>query len=1342
MADLNVAIEMIGRDNASGVVSNVVKSLGGIPEAAGKVEGLLGGLVSGFGKLGLAGMGVKTLADTVGGFATSLVSGNAEMEKYETQLGTLMGSADGAKVRLKELAEFGARTPFELPEIAAAEKVLLGFGLTGEKVFKLTGKTGEQFREVVGDIAAGTGASFQEIALTMGKFSAGATGEAISRFQEMGVATREQLAGMGIQFSKSGELLSPLPIAMQAITTLAQQKFGGGMDKLSKTFEGQMSTLSDNFNQAKVAIMAPIFDVLRDSLAGLNSFISSGVFQEGLRTFADLIANGVAGAINIARGAFGAFMDLLSTGDFGVFADDLREAFNIDISGLVGPLTTAQTVIAEFSTRIGTFFSQISAGATLAQTVNAAFGDLIPASLNPMLDMVDAAFNNVKTSVQGLITAFSQGGLAGVWQQVTAAMAEFAPTGERIQSAISEIGSALLSLVPEPVQSFVSGLVGMASGATAGASPMSTLATVINTVSGALESATRFVKDHVAVQALMVGALTAGAVAWGVSAAIQTYQKVLLVATAATEAYTAVQTALNVVLTANPIGIVVVALAALAAGLVYAYNNSEEFRRIVDEAFERVRVRVIDTIETAQNLLEIFGNVMTVAGRTASTLAATVSTAFMTIQNFVSSAMGTISGVISSGWETITGVVTTAMGGITTVVNDGWTGIGTLIGSIMGTVTKTVSDAWETVRGVIEEKTSAALTVVSSWSKQLLELLGKLKDTVLTTAQTIGQNLVEGIKSGASAVWESLVSWATQQIRDLLGKMAAAIGSKSPSRMAADVIGEPITQGISMGIQNGLPDTLALARASAQAIVQAFSLRESFVPTDRIIPFGMVKDSIRDNTQAILGQINHFNEQAKDAFLTLNHYLRGWIDDVIAHRTQLLWRFNFAAYLRGEGTAAMQELTEITDVFVRDTMGAAEQASKRLSDIARQLQADIGQARSEAMKAAEQLTTAAANQVRQIQMQSALQKEIKMQRDAFQTMQRQAKDYFDAQQNELQSRLRTFEQIAKINVTAGMKLGRVGQEQNPAVAAAQDMLDSRTAILRIDYEMARDLERAKTDDEKNQIAARAAEARQALQDEIAEEKFIYEQTRQWRMDLQRAEIEAERQNALQALADQQLMEMAVANQTSGLRMAISQRQADFDRMQVEQAAAFEQSMDDAAFARQVNQIYAERDARLQALGEALAEKEKQLTASVQKERDTVLAGLAQQLQDYKTKYIDGISAAFHHAGVDIKDFLDAINNHLSVEVDNTTRKVLDMVKILTDAKQTIGDPLGFIPQNPPLTVGTPTYPSTVIPPLDFLPGVAGEAPMQINFNGPITTTTPNPEQALTREFHRSMLLVR
>ena len=80
---------------------------------------------------------------------------------------------------------------------------------------------------------------------------------------------------------------------------------------------------------------------------------------------------------------------------------------------------------------------------------------------------------------------------------------------------------------------------------------------------------------------------------------IEKNQNVLvpLVATVGTiiglvKAWAAAQVVLNFVLTANPIGLVVIAIAGLVAGLVVAYKKSETFRNIVNGVFKAVAVAV------------------------------------------------------------------------------------------------------------------------------------------------------------------------------------------------------------------------------------------------------------------------------------------------------------------------------------------------------------------------------------------------------------------------------------------------------------------------------------------------------------------------------------------------------------------------------------------------------------------------------------------------------------------------------------------------------------------------------------------------------------------------------
>lgn len=75
----------------------------------------------------------------------------------------------------------------------------------------------------------------------------------------------------------------------------------------------------------------------------------------------------------------------------------------------------------------------------------------------------------------------------------------------------------------------------------------------------------------------------------GIAAAVIAVNTAMTVFTAITKAATAVQTVFNAVMAMNPIGLVVIAIAALIAGLVLAYKKFDTFRNIVDAVFNGIK---------------------------------------------------------------------------------------------------------------------------------------------------------------------------------------------------------------------------------------------------------------------------------------------------------------------------------------------------------------------------------------------------------------------------------------------------------------------------------------------------------------------------------------------------------------------------------------------------------------------------------------------------------------------------------------------------------------------------------------------------------------------------------
>lgn len=91
------------------------------------------------------------------------------------------------------------------------------------------------------------------------------------------------------------------------------------------------------------------------------------------------------------------------------------------------------------------------------------------------------------------------------------------------------------------------------------------------------------------------------------TAAMVAHRTASIVGAAATAVMTGAQAALNAVMAANPIALVVIAIVALVAGLILAYKHSETFRNIVDAAFRVARAGIEAVIDVIKTVIDWFG---------------------------------------------------------------------------------------------------------------------------------------------------------------------------------------------------------------------------------------------------------------------------------------------------------------------------------------------------------------------------------------------------------------------------------------------------------------------------------------------------------------------------------------------------------------------------------------------------------------------------------------------------------------------------------------------------------------------------------------------------------------
>jgi hypothetical protein len=335
-----VGIDVVAHNLAKSALRDAGGDLKNVGDEADHADKKVGGFASGFksmasGALMGVGMGALNMAtNALSGLVDGIVGGAAEMEKYNTQFTVFLGSADKAKTRMAELAKFAQVTPFELPEVVNADKVLTAFGIHSERTLKN-----------VGDAAAGSGANFGELATTFGRISAGAYGEAFMRLAELGIATRKDLEGQGLKFDKGGSYIGSAKEAMEAVNKIVESRFGGMMEKQSQTLEGQWSNVQDMIGATLRGIGEAAMPIMKGGLQWLLDVgpqISVGI--QGAASVVIPALAGIAGGAtallapirDVAGLIGGLFSDIASeSGDLGVFSDDMREAFGIDLGPIV-----------------------------------------------------------------------------------------------------------------------------------------------------------------------------------------------------------------------------------------------------------------------------------------------------------------------------------------------------------------------------------------------------------------------------------------------------------------------------------------------------------------------------------------------------------------------------------------------------------------------------------------------------------------------------------------------------------------------------------------------------------------------------------------------------------------------------------------------------------------------------------------------------------------------------------------------------------------------------------------------------------------------------------------------
>ena len=270
--------------------------------------------------------------------------------------------------------------------------------------------------------------------------------------------------------------------------------------------------------------------------------------------------------------------------------------------------------------------------------------------------------------------------------------------------------------------------------------------------------------------------------------------------------------ALSATMMANPIAIVIAAIAALVAAFIYLWNTNEEFRQFwirlwneIKEVAVQVWTAVSQFLVSAWNgirntavavwngIKDFFSGLWNGIRTLFTTVVIAISTflagAWNGIRATIMAVWNAVAAFFTSVWNGIKTVTTTVVTAIRTFLQSAWNGIKTLITTVMNAIRTVVSTVWNGIRTVITTVMNGIRGVISSVWNGIRNTISSIVNGIKSTVSGAFNAMWNGIRSTISGIYNT--------IRDGLGNAVNYITSLASAgwRWGADIIN---------GIVNGI----------------------------------------------------------------------------------------------------------------------------------------------------------------------------------------------------------------------------------------------------------------------------------------------------------------------------------------------------------------------------------------------------------------------------------------------------------------------------------------------------------------------------------------------------------
>lgn len=256
-------------DRASGFQQKFNQAVqNGLPGLAGLTSGLLGAI------------GAYKLFNAAKAVVSDLFSRGIEFhafkESAEVAFTTFLGDAAKAKAYMDDMYAFALKTPFAYPDLLASSRNLIAFGMTAENTFPVMQAIGDAVASIGGgnaemmnmaDIFGQIQSQGRITAMEINRLSQ----YGINGFEILGKAAGKSAAQMRKEVSK-GTVDAGTAIA--ALVNGINDKFGGMMENMKKSWAGLMDTLNSAKRNAGAALTKDLMGPLAAGIAVVIELIN------------------------------------------------------------------------------------------------------------------------------------------------------------------------------------------------------------------------------------------------------------------------------------------------------------------------------------------------------------------------------------------------------------------------------------------------------------------------------------------------------------------------------------------------------------------------------------------------------------------------------------------------------------------------------------------------------------------------------------------------------------------------------------------------------------------------------------------------------------------------------------------------------------------------------------------------------------------------------------------------------------------------------------------------------------------------------------------------------------